>query len=97
MEDRCAGAGLVREPKFVGVALRFPAERAGEPSTVQWLQQMTDSALFNEATLDDSGAVQRLDHHSEPGEFGTLVPPGYPETPGQSLRLWIFDVQPAAS
>jgi hypothetical protein len=55
------------------------------------------SALFNEATLDDSGAVQRLDHHSEPGEFGTLIPSDYPETPGQCLRLWIFDVQPADS
>jgi hypothetical protein len=55
------------------------------------------SALFNEATLDDAGAVQRLDHYSEPGEFGTLIPSDYPETPDQRLRLWIFDVQPADS
>ena len=53
------------------------------------------SALFNEVTLDDEGAVRRLDHHSEPGEFGSLIPADYFERPEHQLKLWVLHLQPA--
>ncbi len=53
------------------------------------------SAMFNEVTLDDEGAVQRLDHHSEPGELGSLIPAGYFERSGRRLKLWVLHLQPA--
>ena len=53
------------------------------------------SAMFNEITLDDDGAVRRLDHHSEPGEFGSLIPTDYFERPDRELRLWVLHQQPA--
>lgn len=53
------------------------------------------SAIFNEITLDDEGAVQRLDHHSEPGEIGSLIPDDYFERPDRELALWVLHLQPA--
>lgn len=55
------------------------------------------SALFNEVTLSESGAVQRLDHHSEPGEFGSLIPSDFFERSDRRLRLWVLKLQPADS
>jgi hypothetical protein len=52
------------------------------------------STLFNEATLDDEGAVRRLDHHSEPGELGSLIPPDYFERSDRQLKLWVLRLQP---
>jgi hypothetical protein len=52
------------------------------------------SAIFNEITLDDEGAVRRLDHHSEPGEVGSLIPPDYFERPDRELALWVLRLQP---
>jgi hypothetical protein len=53
------------------------------------------SALFNEITLDDEGAVQRLDHHSGPGELGSLIPADYFERPDRRLKLWVLHQQRA--
>jgi len=53
------------------------------------------SAMFNEITLDDAGAVRRLDHHSEPGELGSLIPADYFERPDRQLKLWVLHLQPA--
>jgi hypothetical protein len=53
------------------------------------------SALFNEATLDDEGAVRRLDHHSEPSELGALIPSDYFERSDRQLRLWVVRQEPA--
>lgn len=55
------------------------------------------SAMFNEITLDDEGAVRRLDHHSEsePGELGTLIPGDYFERSDRHLKLWVLHLQPA--
>jgi hypothetical protein len=53
------------------------------------------SAMFNEVTLDDEGAVRRLDHHSEPGELGSLIPADYFERSGRRLKLWVLHLQPA--
>lgn len=53
------------------------------------------SAIFNEITLDDDGAVRRLDHHSAPGEIGSLIPDDYFKRPDRQLRLWVFEVHPA--
>jgi hypothetical protein len=53
------------------------------------------SAMFNEITLEENGAVRRLDHHSEPGEFGSLIPADYFERSDRQLKLWVFDQQPA--
>jgi hypothetical protein len=55
------------------------------------------SALFNEVTLNEAGAVERLDHHSEPGEFGSLIPPDFFKRPARRLRLWVLEVQPSDS
>lgn len=52
------------------------------------------SAMFNELTLNDEGAVERLDHHSEPGEFGTLIPADYFDREDRRLSLWVFRQQP---
>jgi hypothetical protein len=48
------------------------------------------SAMFNEITLDDDGAVRRLDHHSEPGELGSLIPADYFDRSDRRLKLWVF-------
>jgi hypothetical protein len=53
------------------------------------------SAMFNEITLDDEGAVRQLDHHSEPGELGSLIPGDYFERLDRRLKLWVLRVQPA--
>lgn len=53
------------------------------------------SAIFNEITLDDEGAVRRLDHHSEPGEVGSLIPADYFERPDHQLALWVLQIEPA--
>jgi hypothetical protein len=53
------------------------------------------SAIFNEVTLDDEGAVRRLDHHSEPGEIGSLIPADYFERPDRQLKLWVLQIEPA--
>lgn len=53
------------------------------------------SAMFNEMTLDDEGAVRRLHHHSEPGELGSLIPVDYFEQSDRPLRLWVLHLQPA--
>jgi hypothetical protein len=53
------------------------------------------SAMFNEITLDDDDAVRRLDHHSEPGEFGSLIPADYFERSDRQLKLWVLHQQPA--
>lgn len=53
------------------------------------------SALFNEITLNDEGAVRRLDHHSDPGEIGSLIPADYFERPDRRLKLWVIRLQPA--
>lgn len=53
------------------------------------------SAMFNEITLDDEGSVRRLDHHSEPGELGSLIPVDYFERSDRRLALWILHLQPA--
>jgi hypothetical protein len=53
------------------------------------------SALFNEITLDDEGAVRRLDHHSEAGELGSLIPADYFERPDRQLKLWVLHQLPA--
>ncbi len=53
------------------------------------------SAMFNEFTLDDRGAVRRLDHHSEPGELGSLIPGDYFERSDRHLKLWVLRLQPA--
>jgi hypothetical protein len=53
------------------------------------------SAMFNDITLDDEGAVRRLDHHSEPGELGSLIPADYFERSDRRLKLWVFHVSPA--
>jgi hypothetical protein len=53
------------------------------------------SAMFNEITLDDEGAVRRLDHHSEPGEVGSLIPADYFERAERRLALWVLHLQPA--
>jgi hypothetical protein len=53
------------------------------------------SAMFNEITLNDDGAVRRLDYHSEPGEFGSLIPTDYFQRSDRQLKLWVFDQQPA--
>jgi hypothetical protein len=53
------------------------------------------SAMFNEITLDDDGAVRRLDHHSEPGEFGSLIPADYFERSDRELKLWVLHQHPA--
>jgi hypothetical protein len=52
------------------------------------------SAVFNEITLDDEGAVRRLDHHSEPGEFGSLIPADYFERLDRRLKLWVLHQKP---
>lgn len=52
------------------------------------------SAMFNEITLDDEGAVLRLDHHSEPGELGSLIPADYFERSDRQLKLWVISLQP---
>lgn len=52
------------------------------------------SAMFNEITLDDEGAVRRLDHHSEPGEIGSLIPADYFERSDRRLKLWVLRLQP---
>lgn len=54
------------------------------------------SAMFNEITLDDEGAVRQLDHHSDPGELGSLIPADYFEGPDRQLKLWVFQLQSAA-
>lgn len=46
-------------------------------------------------TLDDDDAVRRLDHHSEPGEFGSLIPADYFERSDRQLKLWVLHQQPA--
>jgi hypothetical protein len=51
------------------------------------------SAMFNEITLDDEGAVRQLDHHSEPGELGSLIPADYFEGSDRRLKLWVFQLQ----
>lgn len=51
------------------------------------------SALFNEITLDDGGAVRRLDHRSEPGELGSLIPADYFERRDRRLKLWVLRQQ----
>jgi hypothetical protein len=51
------------------------------------------SALFNEMTIDDEGGVQLLDHHPEPGELGSLIPPDYWEKPNRQLLLWALRQQ----
>jgi hypothetical protein len=51
------------------------------------------SAAFNEITLNDEGAVRRLDHHSEPGEFGSLIPADYFERSSRRLKLWVLHQQ----
>jgi hypothetical protein len=53
------------------------------------------SAIFNEVTLDDEGAVRRLDHHSEPGELGSLIPADYFQRLDRQLKLWVLQLQPA--
>jgi hypothetical protein len=53
------------------------------------------SAMFNEITLNDDGAVRRLDHDSEPGQFGSLIPADYFERSDRQLKLWVFHQQPA--
>ena len=53
------------------------------------------STLFNEITLDDQGAVRRLDHHSEPGELASLIPADYFDRPDRRLKLWVLHQQPA--
>lgn len=53
------------------------------------------SALFNEITLDDERAVRLLDHHSEPGELGSLIPADYFERSDRRLKLWVLQLQPA--
>ncbi|MEK6327806.1 MAG: hypothetical protein AABM66_09855 [Actinomycetota bacterium] len=55
------------------------------------------SAMFNEITLDDEGAVRRLDHHSEPGELGSLIPADYFERSDRQLALWVLHLQPAVA
>lgn len=52
------------------------------------------SAMFNEITLDDEGAVRRLDHRSEPGELGSLIPADYFERSDRRLKLWVLHLQP---
>ncbi len=53
------------------------------------------SAMFTEITLDDDGSVRRLDHHSEPGELGSLIPADYFERPDRQLKLWVFHQEAA--
>jgi hypothetical protein len=53
------------------------------------------SALFNEITLDAETAVRLLDHHTEPGEFGSLIPDDYFERGDHQLKLWVLRLQPA--
>jgi hypothetical protein len=53
------------------------------------------SAMFNEMTLDDEGTVRRLDHHSEPGELGSLIPDDYFERSDRHLALWVLHLHPA--
>jgi hypothetical protein len=53
------------------------------------------STMFNEITLDNDGAVRRLDHHSEPGELGSLIPADYFERSDRQLKLWVLEQQPA--
>jgi hypothetical protein len=53
------------------------------------------SAMFNEITLDGEGAVRRLDHHSEPGEVGSLIPADYFERSDRRLRLWVLRLRAA--
>ena len=53
------------------------------------------SAMFNELTLDNAGTVRRLDHHSEPGELGALIPADYFERSDRRLKLWVLHLQPA--
>ncbi len=53
------------------------------------------SAVFNDVTLDDLGAVERLDHRFTPGEFGSLIPDDYFERSDRALRLWVLEVQAA--
>lgn len=53
------------------------------------------SAMFNELTLDDEGAVRVLDHHSEPDELGSLFPADYFERSDRRLKLWVLRIHPA--
>ncbi len=53
------------------------------------------STIFNEVTLDDEGAVRRLDHHSEPGELGSLIPADYFERSDRHLKLWVLRLRPS--
>ncbi len=53
------------------------------------------SALFNEITLDDEGAVRHLDHHADPGELGSLIPADYFKRPDRRLKLWVLHLQAA--
>lgn len=55
------------------------------------------SAMFNEMTLDDDGAVQRLDNDAEPGELGSLIPSDYFERSNRQLQLCVLHVQPNES
>lgn len=77
-----------------------PPEEAREAVAKQGLAAVGElssmySSLFNEITLNDEGAVQRLDHHSEPGEFGALIPPDFFERSDRALKLWRFQLKPA--
>lgn len=53
------------------------------------------STMFNEITLTDEGAVRQLDHQSEPGAVGSLIPADYFDRPNRELALWLLHLQPA--
>lgn len=95
-------AGLDSNGKLASVTLEAaPPEEVRDMVARQGLAMVGAlssmySALFNEITLDDEGAVRRLDHHSEPGELGSLIPTDYFECPNRNLRLWVLHLQPTS-
>jgi hypothetical protein len=73
-----------------------PLERSPEPQDFEMVGTLSSmySAMYNFATLSETGEVTSLRQEPEPGVLTELVPDDYWARPNRSLPLWRFEMKP---